>query len=73
MRGETIGNHIIKPSRIRKSINATSGFVRRPRLWVKVNCLLVARGRIQDTYIYIYIYVCAFVPIIRSTLFNPRI
>lgn len=55
MRGETIGNHIIKPSRIRKSINATSGFVRRPRLWVKVNCLLVARGRIQDTYIYIYI------------------
>lgn len=57
MRGETIGNHIIKPSRIRKSINATSGFVRRPRLWVKVNCLLVARGRIQDIYIYIYIYV----------------
>lgn len=56
MRGETIGNHIIKPSRIRKSINATSGFVRGPRLWVKVNCLLVARGRIQDTYIYIYMY-----------------
>lgn len=44
-----MGNHIIKRRRIRKSINATSGFVR-PRLWVKVNCLLVARGRTRYLY-----------------------
>lgn len=49
MCGETIGNHIIKRGRIRKSINATSRGFARPRLWVKVNCSLVARGRIQDT------------------------